>query len=235
MSSDKVFGWLPSNPRLKQFYDGVAQFVEDNIDAGKSRKYQFPKEILDPCVGYIKLNSWEIAIIDTPLFQRLRKITQLGLAYQVYPTLRYSRLEHTFGVVGRLNQILQKLREKHHTRLSEENEKLNLDGILEQYETQIRLAAIFHDVGHCIFSHLSESVISELPGVEDENYPSVKEIVNIFNHQFALDDTNLSISEIFSITILGVKKVAEILYEGNIYIHSKLTDMVTSKNLRSFR
>ena len=213
---ERIFSWLPKNEKLNPFYEGMVAFVENYIDISQTKKYKSAKDILDPCVGYVKLNSWEMAIIDTALFQRLRKITQLGLAYQVYPTLRYSRLEHTIGVIGRLSQCLQKLKEKHHLRDNVDNKKININEIIEEYETQIRLAALFHDVGHCLYSHLSEGVIHELSGTE--NYPSVKEIREIFNQEFASFDSNLSIAEIFSITILGVKRVAEVLWESNIYI-----------------
>ncbi len=221
MLEDKIFHWLPTDEKLTPFYCGVADFVDKYIDLTKIKKYKSSKEILDPCVGYVKLNSWEIAILDTPLFQRLRKITQLGLAYQVYPTLRYSRLEHTIGVIGRLNQALQKLKEKHLLTDKEENEKIKINDILFKYETQIRLSALFHDIGHCLFSHLSENVLYELQGIPDKNdyYPSVKEIIDIFNSNFASQNTNLSIAEIFSIVILGTKKVAEVLIDGNIDIY----------------
>lgn len=218
----KIFSWLPKNEKLNPFYEGMIGFVESHIDLSKTKKYKSAKDILDPCVGYVKLNSWEMAIIDTALFQRIRKITQLGLAYQVYPTLRYSRFEHTIGVIGRLSECLQKLKEKHHVRDNADNKKININEIIDEYETQIRLAALFHDVGHCLYSHLSEGVIHELTGTE--NYPSVKKIREIFNHEFASFDSNLSIAEIFSITILGVKKVAEVLWESNIYIPQTKND-----------
>lgn len=219
---EKLFSWLPKNEKLNPFYEGMVRFVENHIDLGRAKKYKNAKDILDPCVGYVKLNSWEMAIIDTALFQRLRKITQLGLAYQVYPTLRYSRLEHTIGVIGRLSECLQNLKEKHHLRDNIDNKKININDIIGEYETQIRLAALFHDVGHCLFSHLSEGVIHELSGIND--YPSVKEIRDIFNQEFASYDSNLSIAEIFSITILGVKSVAEVLWESNIYIPQTKND-----------
>src|SRR5688500_16630077 len=92
---DKRFSWLRKNETLSPVYKGVVEFIESYIDTKHGKRYKSSKDVLDPCVGYVRLNSWEIAIIDTALFQRLRKITQLGLAYQVYPTLRYSRLEHT--------------------------------------------------------------------------------------------------------------------------------------------
>ena len=221
MHNEHIFSWLPQDDELNEFYNGVAKFVEAHIHLPKIKDYEKSKEILDPCVGYVKLNSWEVAILDTALFQRLRKITQLGLAYLVYPTLRYSRFEHTIGVIGRLNSVLQSLKEKHHIKDKKTNKEIKLEEILDEYETHIRLAALFHDVGHCIFSHLSEDVINQLPGADDQQrYPKVDRIKEIFNTKFTKGHANLSIAEIFSITILGMRKTAEVLIRGNIYVES---------------
>lgn len=216
---DKIFDWLPQNKMLEPFYEGIVEFVDKNIDLSYIKESTKIKEIIDPCVGYVKIFSWEIAILDTPLFQRLRTVTQLGLAYIVYPTLTYSRFEHTIGVLGRLNQVLVGLKEKHGGNTND----IGIVAILQQYETEIRLAGLFHDLGHCLFSHLSESVINELPESKCKNnnneectYPSVKDIKDIFNREFASQNTDLSIFEIFSITILGTHRVAEVLFRGQI-------------------
>jgi hypothetical protein len=210
-----VFDWLPNVPELMPFYKGVCDFVEEYVSINATKSYDSEKEILDPCVGYVKLFSWEVAILDTKLFQRLRKITQLGLAYQVYPTLRYSRFEHTIGVLGRLNQSLQKLLEKHL-----KDPKIPLSEILEQYGPQIRLAALFHDVGHCLFSHLSEFVINELQGSKSasEPYPSVAFIKEAFNRSDNFQNTGLTIAEIFSVTIIGMPKIADLLFKANFKV-----------------
>jgi HD superfamily phosphohydrolase len=216
---DSMFNWLPDNPRLYPFYEGIAKYVEDHVDLDVTKDYQNSKIILDPCVGYVEMYGWEIAILDTSLFQRLRKISQLGLAYLVYPTLRYSRFEHTIGVVGRLNQILQRLKEKHY-----DDSNINITDILKSHEKAVRLAAIFHDIGHCLFSHLSESVINELPGSSE--YPSVDEIKRAFNEKFKLSKhDSLSIAEIFSITILGVKKISELLKKVKISLSQQINSI----------
>jgi HD superfamily phosphohydrolase len=226
MNTKKIFSWLPQDKRLKSFYNGIYKFVKEYVDLENSKKYAYSKEVLDPCVGYIKINSWEMAILDTMLFQRLRKITQLGLANLVYPSLNYSRFEHTIGTLGRLNQVLMRLKEND-IRAKEKIKRRTLDiNIIDKYEIAIRLAALFHDVGHCLFSHLSEFAINDLQGNEqgytDEDlqagkplpqdyYPSVKTIRDIFNKEFARGYENLKIFEIFSITILGTKQIAELI------------------------
>ena len=70
---EKIFSWLPKNEKLNPFYEGMVEFVENHIDLSKTKKYKSAKDILDPCVGYVKLNSWEMAIIDTALFSEIKK------------------------------------------------------------------------------------------------------------------------------------------------------------------
>ena len=55
------------------------------------------KLIYDCIHGYIQHSSTAIKIIDTPIFQRLRNIKQLGLASYVFPTGSHSRFEHSLG------------------------------------------------------------------------------------------------------------------------------------------
>jgi HD superfamily phosphohydrolase len=160
-----------------------------------------------------------MAILDTMLFQRLRKITQLGLANLVYPSLNYNRFEHTIGTLGRLNQVLTRIKEND-TRIREKGKKrVGISPIIDKYEVAIRLAALFHDVGHCLFSHLSEFAIDDLQGNEQHNtkenyYPSVKTIKEIFNNKdngFSKGQENLKIFEIFSISILGTEQIAKLI------------------------
>ena len=56
------------------------------------------KEIFDAVWGPVEFNAGEIALLDSPLIQRLRKIKQLGLASYVYCGADYSRFSHTIGV-----------------------------------------------------------------------------------------------------------------------------------------
>ena len=77
--------WLPQNDELAPFYLGILEFTKEysarphapeNLDG-----YDRNKSLLDPLVGYVNLDPLEVALIDTRLFQRLRFIRQLGLAY----------------------------------------------------------------------------------------------------------------------------------------------------------
>jgi HD superfamily phosphohydrolase len=56
------------------------------------------KIINDPIHGHIELSDICIQVIDTPQFQRLRDLKQLGVAYYVFPGASHNRFEHSIGV-----------------------------------------------------------------------------------------------------------------------------------------
>lgn len=98
-------------------------------------------EVRDPIHGFIHRAEHEQQIIDTALFQRLRRIKQLAMAALVYPGALHTRFEHSLGalhVAGRMAVGLQ---------LSDSERRL------------VRLAALLHDVGHGPFSHVSEPLL----------------------------------------------------------------------------
>ena len=104
-------------------------------------------EVRDPIHGLIRLTDLERRIIDTPTFQRLRRIRQLALADLVYPGAHHSRFEHLLGTVHVAARILQGLGRR---------EQLSEDDI-----RRVRLAALLHDVGHGPFSHVSEHLLDK--------------------------------------------------------------------------
>lgn len=104
------------------------------------------KSIQDPIHGVIKLEEWMIKIVDTPQFQRLRRIKQLGFANLVYPGANHTRFEHSLGVM-------------HIARVMKD--RLELDEITIA-------AALLHDIGHTPFSHTSERLLEEYAGFRHE-------------------------------------------------------------------
>lgn len=117
--------------------------------------HPFPddKVIHDPIWGCVKFYGWEISIIDTPLFQRLRDIYQVGLGVFTYPAARHSRFEHSLGVVAIAARMIESLK----------GQKLGFISISDYEVMDVRFAALVHDVGHCFYSHLSESFYGSLP------------------------------------------------------------------------
>ena len=66
----------------------------------------------DPIHGHIELTTIDIQVIDTPQFQRLRDLKQMGVSYYVFPGATHNRFEHSIGVchlAGKWAKILQKV------------------------------------------------------------------------------------------------------------------------------
>ncbi|XP_047627099.1 deoxynucleoside triphosphate triphosphohydrolase SAMHD1 isoform X3 [Phacochoerus africanus] len=101
------------------------------------------KVINDPIHGHIELHPLLIRIIDTPQFQRLRYIKQLGGGYYVFPGASHNRFEHSLGV-GYLAGCL--VRE-----LSEKQPELQIS---ERDMLCVQIAGLCHDLGHGPFSHM---------------------------------------------------------------------------------
>ncbi len=93
----------------------------------------------------------EIAIIDTPIVQRLKYITQLGQVYNIFPTARHTRFEHTLGVVISLNKMWNSLSENGSLKF------LKTDFQRAKTLSDLRICAILHDIGHCPFSCIRSS------------------------------------------------------------------------------
>lgn len=107
---------------------------------------EFAGEITDPVHRYIRFSQVEKDVIDSPAFQRLRRIRQLAGAHLVYPSAQHSRFEHSLGAM-------------HIAGLA--GETLLAKGYIDHAEAvqELRLAALLHDIGHGPFSHLFEEVL----------------------------------------------------------------------------
>ena len=102
-------------------------------------------EITDPIHDFIRLNKTEQQIIDTPVFQRLRRIKQLSGAHLTYPGAQHTRFEHSLGVMHIASMAGTSLQSKG---ITTKDDIVNL-----------RLAGLLHDIGHGPFSHLFEEVL----------------------------------------------------------------------------
>lgn len=110
--------------------------------------------VRDPLWNTIRLDPTAVSIIDTPEFQRLRQIRQLGLAYLVYPGATHTRFDHALGVYHLARTTL--------SLLSDRGELAEVD---PAECALVPYAALLHDVGHYPFSHALEELDGEwVPG-----------------------------------------------------------------------
>ncbi len=115
-------------------------------------KFKYWGFIKDPIYGYINITEEDKKLIDTPYFQRLRRVRQLPLADYVYPSAVHTRFEHSLGVAHLAMNIM-----------------INLPVEIEEDEAKIvRFASLLHDIGHGPFSHLFEVILIKYFGLNHE-------------------------------------------------------------------
>ncbi|PCE63963.1 HD domain-containing protein [Sediminicola luteus] len=108
----------------------------------------------DPIYGFIGIpNSFVFDLISEPYFQRLRRITQMGLSYLVYPGAHHTRFHHALGCMHLMRQAIQVLQDK------------GVE-ITQEEESGLIAAILLHDIGHGPFSHAMEHSIVQ--GVQHE-------------------------------------------------------------------
>ncbi len=128
----------------------------------------------DPIYGFITIqNTLIFKIIEHPYFQRLRRISQMGLSYLVYPGAHHTRFHHAIGCLFLMQKAIETLRMK--------------DVIISKKEEEaLQVAILLHDIGHGPFSHTLEHSI-----VENVNHEEISlhfmELINIeFNGKLNL-------------------------------------------------
>ncbi|WP_460218923.1 HD domain-containing protein [Psychroserpens sp. MEBiC05023] len=101
----------------------------------------------DPIYGFITIpNSDIFDLIEHKYFQRLRRISQMGLSYLVYPGAHHTRFHHAIGCMHLMQKAVNVLRFK---------------GVIisEDEEKGLYIAILLHDIGHGPFSHAMEHSI----------------------------------------------------------------------------
>lgn len=117
-----------------------------------------PRIVRDPLWNTIRLDANAMRIVDTPAFQRLRYIRQLGFAHLVYPGATHTRFDHALGVYHLASTALRLLRERGGVP----------DEVWEEAEL-VPYAALLHDIGHYAYSHaLEELEPDQVPADHEE-------------------------------------------------------------------
>ena len=112
-------------------------------------------EFRDPVHGYIHASIVERNLIDTDIFQRLRRIRQLSGAHLTYPGAQHTRFEHSVGAMHLAGLAAEHFRSK--------------EDLEEDAAHEMRIAALLHDIGHGPFSHLIEEVMAEKTNITHED------------------------------------------------------------------
>ncbi|WP_264550893.1 HD domain-containing protein [Flavobacterium sp. N2038] len=122
----------------------------------------------DPIYGFITIpNELIYDLIQHPYFQRLRRISQMGLSYLVYPGANHTRFHHALGCMHLMQKVVDTLRFKGVVISPEE-------------ENALYIAILLHDIGHGPFSHAMEKSI-----VEDVNHEAISLLfMNQLNDEF---------------------------------------------------
>ncbi|WP_242204671.1 HD domain-containing protein [Aestuariivivens insulae] len=132
------------------------------------------KILNDPIYGFITIpNSLIFDLIQHKYFQRLRRITQMGMSYLVYPGAHHTRFHHAIGCVYLMQRAVNVLRFKGVT-------------ISEEEEQGLYVAILLHDIGHGPFSHAMEHSIANGVSHEEISLLFMQKLNDEFNSNLTL-------------------------------------------------
>ena len=132
------------------------------------------KIINDPVFGFIKIPRGILyGIVEHPLFQRLNRINQLGLASVVYPGARHTRFQHSLGAFHLMSEAIQNLQQKGQF-------------IFDSEAEAVQAAILMHDIGHGPFSHVLENTLISGISHEEISLMMMEEINRSLNGQLNL-------------------------------------------------
>ncbi len=124
---------------------------------------------IDSLYGYIGLTSQEQAVADTAIFQRLKRIKQLGAASEFYSGATHSRFEHSFGTL----YITWTMFKRFVDNVQKHNTWVDKGTILSLFPDDtikaLRISALIHDLGHGPFSHYFEGITDYLEAKVDHD------------------------------------------------------------------
>ena len=166
---------------------GTRMATAESLDAGDvaSDLLVTEKIINDPIHTAIKLDKLSCRIVDTPQFQRLRHLKQLGTCVFVFPSAMHTRFEHSLGVAHLSERVVRKL-QLYQPEL----------GITDVDILAVKIAGLCHDLGHGPFSHVYDGVfIKEMfpNGLDGEGSKWRHEDGSVAMFRYMLADNDISL------------------------------------------
>lgn len=176
MKSHPNVSLLAGYPKLARVVDHLDQYLKRRHPSFFGESATHPvlptkrsKVVHDALWGTVRFSWREMALIDSPIIQRLRDLHQTGLAFYVYPSAHHSRFEHSLGAVTIASRVFDALLHKQRREirdlvrsLTSNNDQELVDLLILRLKQELRLAALLHDTGHSLYSHTSERVYEKL-------------------------------------------------------------------------
>lgn len=155
--------------------------------------------VKDPIYGYIKIYDHELKIIDTPIFQRLRRIKQTTGVDYVYPCAVHTRFSHSLGVMHVAGIFTQRLLDQING-ISEDDKKY--------YYFLMRLWGLTHDIGHGPYSHIFDEAVLEKYSTDHEEIGArILREYSEFPDKFRIGDLEISREDVAK--LIGVKLIED--------------------------
>lgn len=151
----------PQQPSLQERVNTFVEWLFKDYEAAPPKE---PKVFNDALLGNLFFARQEVAVIDCPVLQRLRRIKQTGLVHYVYPSATHTRFEHSLGAAALSERCFDAIRDRAEvegTALSVTSDRTRGD------LAHLRMAALLHDVGHGLCSHASEQIYALLSDLQE--------------------------------------------------------------------
>jgi len=151
----------PAPPTLQERVNTLVEWLFQGYEPSVPKG---PKVFNDALLGNLLFARHEVAVIDCPIMQRLRRIKQTGLVYYVFPSATHTRFEHSLGAAALASRCFDAIQER-----------ADLEGTGPAADSDrskgdlahLRMAALLHDVGHGLCSHASEQIYELLADLRE--------------------------------------------------------------------
>ena len=130
----------------------TATEVQGNRPRNATDTLEFDKTIRIAVTGDVFLTEEERMIVDTPQFQRLRGVRQLGTVGLVYPTALHTRFDHSLGTLSMADRMVMAIAQN----ASSKPDQRNISMVQRRLA---RLYALLHDITHIPYGHTIEDEV----------------------------------------------------------------------------